>query len=66
VDRGELYEGYRSIAVPVRRAAGDVVAALCCGGWLNQLSADFEDFMLREMIPTAEEFSRVFGQFEPW
>jgi DNA-binding IclR family transcriptional regulator len=52
--------------VPVRRAAGDVVAALCCGGWLNQLSADFEDFMLREMIPTAEEFSRVFGQFEPW
>ena len=66
VDRGELYEGYRNIAVPVRKAAGDVVAALCCGGWLNQLPEDFEDFLLREMIPAAEEFSRVFGQFEPW
>ena len=66
VDRGGLYEGYRSIAVPVRKAAGNVVAALCCGGWLNQLPEDFEDFLLREMIPAAEEFSRVFGQFEPW
>jgi len=66
VDRGELYEGYRSIAVPVRKAAGDVVAALCCGGWLNQLTENFEDVLLREMIPAAEEFSRVFGQFEPW
>jgi len=66
VDRGELYEGYRSIAVPVRKAAGDVVAALCCGGWLNQLTENFEDVLLREMLPAAEEFSRVFGQFEPW
>jgi IclR family KDG regulon transcriptional repressor len=66
VDRGEMYEGYRSIAVPVRKAAGDVVAALCCGGWLNQLAEDFEGVLLREMIPAAEEFSRVFGQFEPW
>jgi DNA-binding IclR family transcriptional regulator len=65
VDRGELYEGYRSIAVPVRKATGDVVAALCCGGWLNQLAAAFEDVLLGEMIPAAEEFSRVF-QFDPW
>lgn len=66
VDRGELYEGYCSIAVPVRKAAGDVVAALCYGGLLNQLPEDFEAFLLREMIPAAEEFSRAFGQFEPW
>ena|SRR6266568_2842512 len=66
VDLGELYEVYCSIAVPIRKAAGDVIAALCCGGWLNQLPQDFEDFLLREMIPAAEEFSRVFGQFEPW
>ena len=42
------------------------VTELCCGGWLNQLPQDFEDFLLREMIPAAEEFSRVCGQFEPW
>ena len=66
VDRSELYESYCSIAVPVRKAEGDVVAALCCGGWLSQLAEDFEAVLLREMLPAAEEFSRVFGQFEPW
>jgi len=49
---------------PCQRA-GDVVAAVC-GGWLKQLPQDFEDFLLREMIPAVEEFSRVFGQCEPW
>jgi DNA-binding IclR family transcriptional regulator len=66
-DRDGLYEGYLSAAVPVRKAGGRVVAALCCGGWPSAAEADaFEETILRELIPAAEEFSRVFGQFEPW
>jgi DNA-binding IclR family transcriptional regulator len=65
-DRDGLYEGYRSAAVPVRKAGGRIAAALCCGGWSTADTDEFEEAILRELIPAAEEFSRVFGQFEPW
>src|SRR5262249_55133325 len=62
----ELYETHISAAAPVRRSGGEVVAALCCGGWPAGDTAPFEESILRELVPAAEEFSRVFGQFEPW
>ena len=66
VDRGEMYETMRGVAVPVRKADGTIVAALCCAGWLNQLPDDFEEALVREMIPVAEEFSHAYGDFETW
>lgn len=66
-DRNELYESYRSIAVPIRQADRRVVAALCAGWWaapgaeLDEESP--KEAVLREMLPAAEEFSRIYGQF---
>jgi len=66
VDRGEMYETLRGVAVPVRKADGSVIAALCCAGWLNQVPDDFEEALVREMRPVAEEFSHAYGDFETW
>ena len=66
VDSSELYDSYRSLAVPIRQADGSVSAALCVGGWKTPDSTAMEETLLREMIPVAEEFSRVYGQFAPW
>jgi DNA-binding IclR family transcriptional regulator len=67
VDATELHESHRSLAVPVRQRDGTVVAALCCGGWkLAGDEKDWDESILRELIPAAEEFSRVYGQFAPW
>ena len=66
VDRGEMYETMRGVAVPVRKADGSMVAALCCAGWLNQVPDDFEEMLVREMVPVAEEFSLAYGDFESW
>jgi DNA-binding IclR family transcriptional regulator len=41
MDRGELYDGYRSIAVPVRKDDGVIAAALCLGGWPPNAGEDF-------------------------
>ena len=65
VDYNELHEAYRSIAAPVRQAGGHVVAALC-SGWWTTAEENHEETLLRELIPAAEEFSRVYGQFAPW
>jgi DNA-binding IclR family transcriptional regulator len=63
----ELRESHRSLAVPVRRRDGSVVAALCCGGWKPPgADQDWEESILRELLPATEEFSRVYGQFAPW
>src|SRR4051812_24374553 len=66
MDRGELYDGYRSVAVPVRKDDGSVAAALCLGGWSPNAGDDFEDDLLRQIMPVADEFSRVYGQFQAW
>ena len=66
VDGNELYESHRGLAVPVRQRDGTVVAALCCGGWKLPGEDDWDESILRELIPAAEEFSRVYGQFAPW
>jgi DNA-binding IclR family transcriptional regulator len=66
MDRGELYDDYRSIAVPVRRQDGSIAAALCLGGWPPNAGEAFEQDLLRHLKPTADEFSRQYGQFEPW
>ena len=65
-DRGEMYETLRGVALPVRRSDGAVVAALCCAGWLDQVPDDFEETLAREIIPIAEEFSQVYGDFSAW
>jgi len=67
MDRGELYEdGYRSVAVPVRRDDGSVAAALCLGGWPPNAGEEFEGDLLRQIMPAADEFSRIYGQFQAW
>ena len=66
VDRGELYDGYRSIAVPVRKDDGVIAAALCLGGQPPTAGEAFEEDLLRHLKPAADEFSRVYGQVEPW
>jgi IclR family transcriptional regulator, KDG regulon repressor len=66
LDRGELYDGYRSIAVPVRKEDGSIAAALCLGGWSPTAGDAFEEDLLRHLMPAADEFSRQYGQFEPW
>lgn len=69
-DRNELYDSYRSIAVPVRLADRRIVAALCAGWWASPGAEAPEDnpeeAVLREMLPAAEEFSRIYGQFANW
>jgi DNA-binding IclR family transcriptional regulator len=65
-DRGELYEAHQSAAAPVRKADGRVVAALCVGGWPADAGEEVERAVLSQLVPMAEEFSRVYGQFEPW
>lgn len=66
LDRSELYESYSSLAVPIRLADGGIVAALCSGWWALASVENQEDALLKEILPAAEEFSRVYGQFEPW
>jgi DNA-binding IclR family transcriptional regulator len=66
VDHGELYDGYRSIAVPVRKNNGVIAAALCLGGWPPNSGDGFENDLLRQIMPAADEFSRVYGRFEAW
>ena len=65
-DHGELSETYQSVAVPVRKADGRVVAALCLGGWSTSANQDIEKYLLSEIVPAGQEFSRVYGQFDPW
>jgi DNA-binding IclR family transcriptional regulator len=64
-DQGERHDGFFSLAVPVRKDDGTIVAALCCGGWDSELPEDYESVILRELIPAAEEYSRAFAQL-PW
>ena len=69
-DRNELYESYKSIAVPVRLADRRIIAALCAGWWAapgaESPDENLEEAVLREMLPAAEEFSRIYGQFANW
>ncbi|MPZ49528.1 MAG: helix-turn-helix domain-containing protein [Dehalococcoidia bacterium] len=57
VDHDELHDSYRSIAVPVRNAHADVIAALSCSGWASELPEDFEQMLLHELVPAARELS---------
>jgi IclR family acetate operon transcriptional repressor len=65
-DHDELYDSYRSIAVPVRGNDSRVVAALSCSGWASQLPDAFEPVVLRELIPAARELSQILGDSQPW
>jgi DNA-binding IclR family transcriptional regulator len=66
VDHGELYDGYRSIAVPVRKDDGVIAAALCLGGWPPTADEAIEEDLMRHLKPAADEFSRLYGQVDPW
>jgi IclR family acetate operon transcriptional repressor len=65
-DHDELYDSYRSIAVPIWGGDGQVVAALSCSGWAAQLPDAFEPVVLRELIPAARELSQILGDSQPW
>ena len=49
LDSSELYDSYRSLAVPIRQADGSVSAALCVGGWKTPDSTAMEETLLREI-----------------
>ncbi len=66
VDQRELYEFYCSVAVPVRKADGRVMAALCCGAQTPDVADDFVERLLAALLPAAAEFSREYGLFDPW
>jgi DNA-binding IclR family transcriptional regulator len=56
-DRGEYSEFWRSVAVPVWNTAGEVIAAVTCGGRPERMTVEHQDWMRQEMMVLAEELS---------
>ncbi len=56
-DPGEYNEFWRSVAVPVTNASGEVIAALTCGGWAEKMTVEHQGWMRQEMSILAEELS---------
>jgi DNA-binding IclR family transcriptional regulator len=56
-DLGEYNEFWRSVAVPVSNSAGDVIAAITCGGRPEMMTVEHQGWMRQEMSVLAEELS---------
>jgi DNA-binding IclR family transcriptional regulator len=61
MDRGEFREQWRSVAVPVRDAAGEVIAAVSCGGNVRFMNESHLREVRDEMLLAVAEFSRQLG-----
>jgi IclR family pca regulon transcriptional regulator len=56
-DPGEYNEFWRSVAVPVSNAVGEVIAAITCGGRPEMMTVEHQGWMRQEMSVLAEELS---------
>jgi len=63
-DQGEFNEAWRSIAVPVMGADGEVIAALSCGGPAQRMTPEKIATIRADVLLLAEELSRQVGLHE--
>ena len=65
LDESEVSERLRKLRGWTKED-GTIAAALCLGGWPPSAGEAYEQDLLRHLMPAADEFSRQYGQFEPW
>jgi DNA-binding IclR family transcriptional regulator len=56
-DPGEFNDFWRSVAVPVYGPAGEVIAAITCGGRPEKMTVEHQGWIRQEMSVLAEELS---------
>jgi DNA-binding IclR family transcriptional regulator len=56
-DPGEYNEFWRYVAVPITNSAGDVIAAITCGGRPEMMTVEHQGWIRQEMSVAAEELS---------
>jgi DNA-binding IclR family transcriptional regulator len=61
VDNEEFMEGVRCVAVPVRRAGGEVAAAISIAGPAFRLTRDRDEAQAAELRRAADEVSQLLG-----
>lgn len=61
IDPGEFNEFWRSVAVPIHGASGEVVAAITCGGRPAKMTVEHQGWIRQEMTTLAEDLSAHLG-----